>query len=153
LTEAAAPTVGTEEPRRGTILLTEDNAMVRDVAARILRGAGQTVLLASDGEDGLKVARAHSGTIDLLITDLIMARLGGIELAKRLAEERPDLRILFISGFAWDSTLPAIDPARGIDFLQKPFAPEHLLEAVARLMATPGRKRDASGPTRTTALS
>jgi two-component system, cell cycle sensor histidine kinase and response regulator CckA len=137
------------EPRRATVLLAEDNPMVRDVAARILRDAGHTLLLACDGQEGLEVARDHAGTIDLLVTDLVMGRMGGIELAKRLAEQRPELRILFISGFAWDNSLPAIDPARGIDFLQKPFAPDGLIEAVTRLLAAPLRRRsEGSGPTR-----
>jgi len=146
---AAAPAVTSDatEPRRGTVLLAEDNPMVRDVAARILNNAGHTLLLACDGQEGLEVAGKHDGIIDVLVTDLVMGRMGGIELAKRLAEARPELRILFISGFAWDNSLPAIDPVRGIDFLQKPFAPDALVEAVQRLLRAP-RRSDGSGPTR-----
>ena len=147
--KAAAPT----PPRRGTVLLAEDNPMVRDVAARILRTAGHAVLLACDGQEGLEVAAKQVGPLDLLVTDLVMGRMGGIELAKRLAEARPELRILFISGFAWDNSLPAIDPARGIDFLQKPFAPDALVEAVRRLMDAPSRRRSDSGPNRQPAVS
>jgi CheY-like chemotaxis protein len=125
--------------RRGTVLLAEDNQMVRDVTARLLRDAGHTVLLAADGDEALKRARDHSGNIDLLIADLVMARRGGIEVAKLLARERPDLRILFVSGFSWDQTLPSVDPERGVDFLQKPFAPDDMVRAVARLLAAPPR--------------
>jgi len=125
--------------RLATVLLAEDNQMVRDVTARLLRDAGHTVLLAADGDEALKRARDHSGNIDLLIADLVMARRGGIEVAKLLARERPDLRILFVSGFSWDQTLPSVDPERGVDFLQKPFAPEDMVRAVGRLLAAPPR--------------
>ncbi|HEY8927495.1 MAG TPA: ATP-binding protein [Polyangia bacterium] len=140
--EAVGP--GTSPPpqaptRRGTVLLAEDNQMVRDVTARLLRDAGHTVLLASDGDEALRRARDHSGNIDLLIADLVMAKRGGIEVAKLMARERPDLRILFVSGFSWDQTLPTVDPERGVDFLQKPFAPEDMVRAVARLLAAPPR--------------
>jgi CheY-like chemotaxis protein len=147
LAAAQAAPIDATEPRRGTVLLAEDNPMVRDVAARILRNGGHTLLLACDGQEGIEVASKHDGVIDVLVTDLVMGRMGGIELAKRLAEARPELRILFISGFAWDNSLPAIDPARGIDFLQKPFAPDALVEAVQRLLRAP-RRSDGSGPTR-----
>jgi CheY-like chemotaxis protein len=154
LAEAAPKPPAPEAPRRGTVLLAEDNPMVRDVAARILRDAGHTLLLACDGQEGLELAAKHTGTIDLLVTDLVMGRMGGIELAKRLAEARPELRILFISGFAWDNSLPAIDPARGIDFLQKPFAPDALTEAVRRLMEAPTQRRsEGSGEARQPAAS
>jgi len=137
---ASTPTPGALSPvRPATVLLAEDNQMVRDVTARLLRDAGHTVLLASDGDEALRRAREHRGDIDLLIADLVMARRGGIEVAKLLARERPDLRILFVSGFSWDQTLPSVDPERGVDFLQKPFAPEDMARAVARLLAAPPR--------------
>jgi signal transduction histidine kinase/CheY-like chemotaxis protein len=125
--------------RRATILLAEDNAMVRDVTARLLRDAGHLVIVASDGEEALRQAREHRGTIDLLVTDLIMARRGGIELAKTLAPEQPNLRILFVSGFSWDRALPDLDPERGVDFLQKPFAPEDLTRCVTKLLGATAR--------------
>src|SRR6185369_8921722 len=106
---------------------------------RLLREAGHKVLVASDGDEALVRAREHSGTIDLLIADLVMSRRGGIEVAKLLARDRPDLRILFVSGFAWDQSLPSVDPDRGVDFLQKPFAPEDMARAVARLLSAPPR--------------
>ncbi len=119
-----------------TVLLAEDNPMVRGVAARMLREAGYRVLEGVDGESALQVARSHDGPIDLLVTDLVMVRMGGIELAKRLAEQRPRLKILFISGFSWDNALPAINPDQGVDFLQKPFTPDALIASAGRLLSS-----------------
>jgi signal transduction histidine kinase/CheY-like chemotaxis protein len=127
--------VSSQQPQV-TVLLAEDNPMVRGVAARMLREAGYRVLEGVDGESALQVARGHDGPIDLLVTDLVMVRMGGIELAKRLAEQRPRLKILFISGFSWDSALPAINPDQGVDFLQKPFTPDALIASAGRLLAT-----------------
>jgi two-component system, cell cycle sensor histidine kinase and response regulator CckA len=128
-----------------TVLLTEDEMLVREVAARILIAAGHQVLEAKDGEDALEVARRHPGPIHLLITDLVMARLGGLELAKRLAAERTGLRVLFISGYSWEAALPFTDPGAGVDLLQKPFAGEALVAAVARLLAGPAPRAILNG--------
>jgi signal transduction histidine kinase/CheY-like chemotaxis protein len=133
--------------RRATVLLAEDNAMVRDVTARLLREAGYQMIVAADGDEALRLSRAHTGTIDLLITDLIMARRGGIELAKLLGQERPALRVLFVSGFSWDRSLPTVDPERGVDFLQKPFAPADLARSVAKLLEAPARASAAAPDT------
>ena len=129
------PAPAPASPGRATVLLAEDNPMVRNVVARMLREAGYRVLEGSDGENALEVAAGEAGVIDLLVTDLAMGRMGGIELAKRLGELRPKMRVLFISGFSWDSSLPALNPERGVDFLQKPFTPEALIGSTARLLA------------------
>ena len=134
LEPAPAPAPPTS-PGRATVLLAEDNPMVRNVVARMLREAGYRVLEGSDGENALEVAAGEAGVIDLLVTDLAMGRMGGIELAKRLGELRPKMRVLFISGFSWDSSLPTLNPERGVDFLQKPFTPEALIGSTARLLA------------------
>ncbi|HEY4185749.1 MAG TPA: ATP-binding protein [Polyangia bacterium] len=126
-----------------TVLLAEDNPMVRAVASRMLREGGYRVIEGTDGENALQVAQAHDGVIDLLVTDLVMVRMGGIELAKRLTALRPNIRVLFISGFSWDGTMPTLNPERGVDFLQKPFTPDALIASAARLLAAP-RPDDAS---------
>jgi len=130
-----------------TVLLAEDNPMVRSVVSRMLREAGYRVLEGADGESALEVATKEAGTIDLLVTDLAMGRMGGIELAKRLGELRPKVRVLFISGFSWDSSLPALNPDRGVDFLQKPFTPDALIATTARLLAAEARGDVAALPT------
>jgi len=132
---------------RATVLLAEDNPMVRNVVGRMLREAGYRVLEGVDGESALQVAQNEGGVIDLLVTDLAMGRMGGIELAKRLGEQRKNVRVLFISGFSWDSSLPALNPERGVDFLQKPFTPESLIASTSRLLAAEARGDVATLPT------
>jgi signal transduction histidine kinase/CheY-like chemotaxis protein len=126
----------------GTALLVEDEPAVRDVVSRTLLGAGLTILEAEDGEQALERARAHGGPIALLVTDVVMARLGGPELARRLADERPELRVLFISGYNPGAEVPSTAEER-VDFLQKPFTASALLERVARLLAD---DREPTGP-------
>ena len=122
-------------PSAAKILVAEDHPLVRSVLARILGDLGYDVLLSEDGEQALELARGHAGEIELLVTDVIMGGMGGLELAKRLAVERPRLRVLFISGYSWDTLLPASDPSDGVDFLQKPFSPDELASKVARLIS------------------
>jgi len=120
---------------RGTVLVVEDERMVRDLVRRTLARVGYQVLEAVDGEAALALARATSGPIDLLLTDVVMPRLGGRELATRLQAERPGLRVLFMSGYASDvGELQHLVSGAG-DFLQKPFAPSRLLERVGALLA------------------
>jgi PAS domain S-box-containing protein len=128
-------------PTRGTVLVVEDEPALRDLLAETLSRAGCTVLSAGDGEAALEVARRSDGALDLLLTDVVMPRMGGRELVARLAAERPGLRVLMISGYAWgppDWTPP--DGAR-VAFLQKPFAPSTLLERVRACLAAPARPR------------
>jgi signal transduction histidine kinase/ActR/RegA family two-component response regulator len=135
---AALPAVGVARPGAATVLLAEDEPKVRAVTERALRQAGYTVLVAEDGARALDVARAHDGAIELLVADIVMANLGGLELARRLAPERPEMRVLFMSGYGWNVNLPTRDFKGGVDFLQKPFTPDALAEKVARLLAMPG---------------
>jgi len=109
---------------------------VREIMARVLGRAGYTVLEAQDGEEALQMVRRHAGHIDLVITDVVMARVGGLELARRVAGERPGLPILLMSGYNAEE-MPADDPTIG--FLQKPFTPNALLQTVSALLANAGR--------------
>jgi CheY-like chemotaxis protein len=118
------------------ILVAEDHPLVRAVLSRVLLDLGHVVLLAENGEEALKTSRGDQGEIDLLITDVMMARMGGLELAKHLLAERPQLRVLLISGYSRDVPLPGYEPNQGVDFLQKPFTPQELARAVARLLST-----------------
>jgi signal transduction histidine kinase/ActR/RegA family two-component response regulator len=121
--------------RPATVLLVEDEALVRDVISRGLDAAGLTVLEAQDGEQALARADAHEGAIDLLVTDVVMARMGGPELARRLAAARPGLRVLYISGYGRQAELPEADLAAGVDYLQKPFSSRAVVDRAARLLA------------------
>jgi CheY-like chemotaxis protein len=92
---------GPGKPVRGneTVLLVEDDVSVRAIAVRALRAQGFVVLEAGDGIEALEVARQHSGDIHILVTDVVMPRLGGKELAERLVAERPQIKVLFASGY------------------------------------------------------
>ncbi|MBK8005107.1 MAG: PAS domain S-box protein [Gemmatimonadetes bacterium] len=118
----------------GTVLVVEDEALVRDLIARTMRRAGYRTLVAPDGQEALALEAAHPGRIDLLVTDVIMPRVGGRELADRLLARRPDLKILFVSGYTNESPVPEA-PAEGRAFLQKPFTPTELLGRVRALLA------------------
>ena len=117
-----------------TVLLVEDEASVRQAARQFLLRSGYTVLEASDGEDALLVSRKHRGPIHLMVTDVVMPRMGGPKLAERLAEERPDMKVLFVSGYAENTVLQhgTIDVATR--FLQKPFSLKALAKNVREVL-------------------
>jgi signal transduction histidine kinase len=118
-----------------TILLVEDEGTVRELAARVLRGQGYTVLEAGDGLEALQVIeQEHSTRIDLLVTDVVMPRLGGGELAERLIAMRPGIRVLFTSGYTEDTVLHAGQFATGTHFLHKPFSPAALAQKVRAIL-------------------
>jgi len=119
------------------VLLAEDEEAVRSLARTLLQQHGYTVLDACDGEDALHVAQAHAGRIDLLLTDVIMPRVGGRELAQRLGSIRPDMGTLFMSGYTADTVLQQGIMRDGVAFLQKPFKGQHLLAAVRDVLAHP----------------
>jgi PAS domain S-box-containing protein len=120
----------------GTVLLVEDEKFVRELAAIVLREQGYTVLEASNGEEALKLAedRRHTG-IDILVTDVVMPKLGGRELAARLAELVPDTKVLFVSAYL-DETLgsPGVSSKATHSFLQKPFTPSSLATKVKEVL-------------------
>jgi PAS domain S-box-containing protein len=128
-----------------TVLLAEDEEGVRSLAASVLRQKGYRVLEAENGEEALVASERHSGPIDLLLTDAVMPRLGGSELAKRLRAKRPQTRVLFMSGFT-DSTLIRGGVTTGeVDCLLKPFGAEDLARAVRQALDTPPPAR-TGGP-------
>ena len=114
----------TEPSPRGceTVLLVEDEASVRQASRQFLLGSGYKVLEAVDGEDALREAREHEGPIHLMITDVVMPRMSGPRLAEQLADNRPDMKVLFVSGYAERTVLQhgKIDVTNR--FLQKPFS-------------------------------
>jgi PAS domain S-box-containing protein len=117
-----------------TILVAEDNPQVRAVVAQSLRLFGYTVLVAESGEEALSVAGAHGVAIDMLVTDLIMPRMGGVELASRLRAEMPGLQVLFLSGYTEEAvTEKGVSGVEGA-FLQKPVMPTELAAKVRELL-------------------
>jgi DNA-binding NtrC family response regulator len=117
-----------------TILLVEDEDGVRDAARRILAAQGYTVLEAFDGAEALRVATGHSGHLDLLLTDVVMPRKTGPQVAAELVTQRPELRVLFMSGHTDEAIMPL--PLAGTDtaFIQKPFTHDRLAAAVRELL-------------------
>jgi PAS domain S-box-containing protein len=130
---AAAPTVATGS----TVLLAEDQEFVRDVAGTMLRELGYQVLAAGGGEEALRLAASHDGTLELLVTDVVMPGLTGPELAHRLTDKRPETRVLFISGCTDGSTLRQDMLPAPAAFLPKPFTRSDLQTALDALLAKP----------------
>jgi PAS domain S-box-containing protein len=114
------------------ILLAEDEPAVRDFAKRALERAGYTVLTAGDGDDALRASRAWDNPIDVLVTDVVMPGMHGPELAYRIRRERPEIGILYISGYAEDAVATGGEFATPGAFLPKPFSSEALIRAIQR---------------------
>jgi len=118
---------GRRAPRRlrargkGRILLVEDELVVRGLVRSVLANAGYTVMEASDGLEALSVHESLDKPIDLLVSDVIMPGMGGVELARRLHAARPDLKVIFISGYADDSLGTQGGLGESINLLRKPF--------------------------------
>jgi PAS domain S-box-containing protein len=124
-----------------TILLVEDRDAVRIFARHVLRTGGYTVLEARDGEDALRTAQQYEGRIHLLMTDVVMPRTSGPQLAELLARDRPELRVLFVSGYADDAITRFGAPKAGHAFLQKPFNPVRLARKVREVLDTDAADR------------
>jgi PAS domain S-box-containing protein len=117
-----------------TVLLVEDEDAVRQVAMRVLKSYGYSVLEASDGKAALEIAAAHSGPIHILVTDVVMPGMNGRELARLLHLERPDARALYVSGYTDHAIVLNGQLEPGIAFLQKPFMPDALARKVREVL-------------------
>ena len=118
-----------------TILLAEDEEMVRELAIEIFQGAGYTVLDARNGDAALAICDRHEGCIDLLVTDMVMPGMSGIELARRVCDSRPGIPVLFMSGYAEEARERLGDLGEGRDFLQKPITPTNLSRKVREIFS------------------
>ncbi len=126
---AAAPQRGSE-----TVLLVEDEDELRSVAREMLEMYGYTVLEADHPDEALLKAERHSGPIHLLVTDVVMPKMSGRDLAQRLAPLRPEMRVLYVSGYTDDAIVHhgVLDP--GMAFLEKPFNPDELARKVREVL-------------------
>jgi CheY-like chemotaxis protein len=132
--EVAVPAAGGGSE---TVLLVEDESMVRDVLRRGLREHGFRVLAARDGNDAMRQAAAYEGAIDLLVTDLVLPHVSGRDVAAQLCARRPALRVLYISGYS-DEILADPRPGdSGTAFLRKPFTVTELVTRIRQLMDVP----------------
>lgn len=117
-----------------TILLVEDEAPVRRVVRQMLERSGFSVLEASSSREAVHLCHSHQDTIHLLVTDVVMPQVGGRELAQILCPLRPDMKVLFISGFPEKNFDLGKIGAREVSFLQKPFTTESLSQKVRELL-------------------
>jgi two-component system, cell cycle sensor histidine kinase and response regulator CckA len=128
-TEAPESTRGDE-----TILIVEDEDGVRELLWKVLTDHGHTVLEARHGRDAMTVAGGYDQPIDLLITDVVMPEMGAGELVDRLLTKRPNLKVLFISGYTNDEVVRRGVTGRDSAFIQKPFTPQDLMKKVRELL-------------------
>jgi PAS domain S-box-containing protein len=117
-----------------TILLVEDEASVRVTARHVLSASGYTVLEAADGEAALQICQQHTEAIHLLLTDVVMPRMGGCQLADLLQPLRPDMKVLFLSGYTDDALVRHGVQESHMAFLQKPFTPAALARKVREVL-------------------
>jgi PAS domain S-box-containing protein len=127
-----------------TILVVEDHEGVRGLIVGTLELCGFEILEASDGRDALRKAEQHAGTIDLLLTDVIMPGMNGKETAARLVALRPGIKVLFISGYSGELIAHRGVLDAGVDYLPKPFTPD-ALAAKVREMLGPGNRARPQG--------
>jgi two-component system, cell cycle sensor histidine kinase and response regulator CckA len=133
LPAAPAPESRAVAPGGATILVVEDDPVVRAMARRALSEAGYTVLEAGNGREALDVAAVES-SLDVVLTDLAMPGIGGRELARRLREQRPDLPIVYMSGYTDDEVIRRGLLDSGVPFLEKPMSPETLLGKIRQVL-------------------
>jgi CheY-like chemotaxis protein len=127
---AQAPAVFTKPAGSKRVLLVEDDDDVRGFASEVLNRAGFEVLPARHGLDGLSVAKANDYAIDLVVTDVVMPEMGGRQMVEQLRRVRPDLRVLYISGYANDAEARRELGSGEAMLLEKPFTARTLREAV-----------------------
>jgi CheY-like chemotaxis protein len=123
-------------PGSETILLVEDDSVLRELMGAGLRTDGYKVLVATDGVDALRVSEQHAGSIDVLLTDVIMPQMSGPDLARSLAPRRPGMKVLYISGYTDDKLRHASISGSEVVLIQKPF---QLVDLTQKLREVLGR--------------
>jgi DNA-binding response OmpR family regulator len=139
-----------------TVLLVEDAARVREVVREILEMSGYRILEARHGAEALEISQRHDGPIHLMVTDVVMPQMSGRELAQRLLPLRPEMRVLYMSGYTDDAIVRLGVLEAGTAFLSKPFTPDALAAKVREVLDTPRgaaadatpARRGAPGPAR-----
>jgi len=119
-----------------TVLVVEDDDMVRNLALKALKQQGYKVLCAGDGREALGVFGEHKGPVHLMLTDMVMPGMNGRELAKSLEKLQPEMKVLFMSGYTDGTIVNHGVMAPGLNFLEKPFSPEGLARKVREVLGT-----------------
>jgi two-component system cell cycle sensor histidine kinase/response regulator CckA len=132
---AAAPKPKADLTGQGTILLVEDEEGLRSLNARGLRSRGYTVIEASNGLEALDALEERDGAIDLVVSDVVMPEMDGPTLLRKMRGRNPDLKIIFVSGYAEDAFAKSLEENEKFDFLAKPFALSALVAKVKETMA------------------
>lgn len=142
-----APVLGDVKGGTETVLVVEDAPTVRSLVLEVLARYGYTVLEAVGSLEALDMAKSHDGRIDLLLTDVVMPELSGRELAERLADVHPEMRVLYMSGYADDAVMRHGVLTPGAAFVQKPFTPAGLALKVRDLLDAerPVREHEPNG--------
>ena len=130
---------GHSDIRKGTetILVVEDAEPLRVLTTEFLSASGYTVLEAANGDEAMQIAQSYAGTIDLLLTDVVMPRMGGQPLVEQMAQIRPHTRVLYMSGYPNDGIVQAGILANGVALLEKPFTREILSKRVRQVLDDP----------------
>jgi PAS domain S-box-containing protein len=140
---AATPRQEAQTSGAGTVLVVEDEELVRRSLHEILAGKGYRVLQARNAREAMLIGRGYGGPIDLMLTDLVLPGMGGPELADELRPARPDMRVLYISGYRNDARVRRLEQA-GKAFFPKPFTAAAIAEKVSEVLAAiPGSRPDA----------
>jgi two-component system, cell cycle sensor histidine kinase and response regulator CckA len=138
LSPRCEPELGNAPPApRETVLLVEDEPMVREFVRDVLRMNGYTVLEASEGEEAVRIFHAHRGSIDLLLSDVVMPRMSGREVAERLTAFRPGLKVLFMTGYTDDAVVRHGIQGGETALIQKPFTPLSLGRKIREVLEKP----------------
>jgi CheY-like chemotaxis protein len=131
---ATAAATAAPERRGATVLLAEDEAALRTIVERVLVKQGFTVLAAAGGPEALALAERHDGEIDLLVTDVVMPKMSGQELAEHLARSRGEIPVLFMTGYSLEAVANHGVLRPGARLIHKPFAPQDLARAASELL-------------------
>jgi two-component system, cell cycle sensor histidine kinase and response regulator CckA len=130
----AAPAPRPDARGGEVVLVVEDEDNIREPAVEILESRGYTVLAARDGQEALELCERHPGPIQLLISDMMMPGMNGDQLARQLTQVRPDMGVVFMSGYPEEAIPHGPAQGNGRSFLQKPFPPDVLLSTVRKLL-------------------
>jgi two-component system cell cycle sensor histidine kinase/response regulator CckA len=122
-----------DAPVSQTVLVVDDDALVRGVTRRALTREGYTILEASAGQEALAICQAREGQIGLLLTDVVMPEMSGFELANEVKARYPDVPVLYVSGYAEESVVSEQFAKLGATFLRKPFTLIELVEKVHKV--------------------